>query len=229
MKNKSIHLVTVLALCSIAFSLAVWATASERQQVSESKQTDGTKRKTFRDLARERDIEVDAPQWESTVEYRDLGLLARHAEAIVVGRLTDEQSTFSGDDYIITTHSLAVQRVIKATKLNGPLAPGDEPPAPLLTPMRFVRPGGAVVVNGHLASQKWKGSEPLETGSDVLLLLWWSPDFKAYTLAGGLSGALLIDQDLRVKPLSSNREMLRYTGASLDAVINEVLAETSGY
>lgn len=56
MKIRSVHLVTVLALCGIAFSLAVWATASERQQVSEDTQNDGTKRKTFRDLARERDI-----------------------------------------------------------------------------------------------------------------------------------------------------------------------------
>ncbi len=229
MRNRSIHLVTILVLCGIALSMAFWTSASERPERSAGTQSDGAKRKTFRDLARERDIEVDVPQWESTVEYRDLGLLARHAEAIVVGRITDEQSTFGGDDYITTTHSLDVQRVIKDTKLNGPLAPGDEPPAPLLTPMRFVRPGGAVVVNGHLASQKWKGSEPLKTGSDVLLLLWWSPAFKAYTLSGGLSGALLIEQDLRLKPLSSKREMLRYTGASLDAVINEVLAETSGY
>ena len=136
----------------------------------------------------------------------------------------DEQSAFDGDDYIITTYSLDVQRVIKDTKLNGPLAPGDEPPAPLLTRMKFVRPGGAVVVNAHLASQKWKGSEPLKTGSDVLLLLWWSPAFKAYTLAGGLSGSAANRAGPASQALIVEAGNARYNGALLDDVINEVLA-----
>lgn len=225
MKIGSIRMMTVLALSGIAFSLAVWATASERQQGSPVSQTDRAKRKTLRDIARDRDVEIEVPDLENSVEYGDFGLLASHAEAIVVGRLIEEQSAFDGDDHIVTTYSLNVYRVIKDIKLNAPLSVGDEPPAPLLTPMRFVRPGGTVLVNGHRASRKLKGSEPLKTGNDVLLFLWWSPAYKAYTLAGGLSGALLIDQDLRLKSLSSKRGMLKYNGNSLDAVIDEVLAQ----
>ena len=152
MKITSIRLVTVLASFGIAFLLAIGTNASANMQGSPGTQ----KRKTLRDLAQERDIEVDVPVLESSVEYRNLGLLARHAEAIVVARLMDEQSTFDGDDYITTTYTLDVQRVIKDTKLNGPLGLGDEPPAPLLTPVRLARAGGVVVVNGHRRFRRFR-------------------------------------------------------------------------
>ena len=224
MKNKLLRLVTVLTLSGMALSLTAWAIASNAQQGGPATQTDGAKRQTLRDIARNRDVEVEVSEGENSAEYGDLRLLAKHAEAIVVGRLINEASSFDGDDHIITTYSLDIQRVLKHTKLNAPLGAGDEPPAPLVTPLKFVRPGGIVMVNGHRASRRLKGSEPLQPSRDVLLFLWWSPAYKAYTLAGGVSGAFLIDGELRLKPLASKRGMLKYDGGTLDAIIDEVLA-----
>lgn len=221
MKNKLMRLVTVLTLSGIALSLTAWAIAQKGEPVT---QRDGTKRQTLRDIARERDVEIDVAEGENSTEYGDLRLLTKHAEAIVVGRVISEESSFDGDDHIITTYQLAIQRVLKHTKLNGPLGAGDEPPAPLSTSLKFVRPGGSVLVNGHRASRRSKGTEALQPSRDVLLFLWWSPSYKAYTLAGGVSGAFLIDAELRIRPLASKRTMLRYDGSTLDSIIDEVLA-----
>lgn len=221
MKNKVLRLVTLITLSGIALSLTAWAIAQKGEPVT---QRNGTKRQTLRDIARERDVEVEAAEGENDAEYSDLSLLAKHAEAIVVGRVISEESSFDGDDHIITTYQLNIQRVLKHTKLNGPLGAGDEPPAPLGSSLKLVRPGGSVMVNGHRATRKSKGTEALQPSRDVLLFLWWSPSFKAYTLAGGPSGAFLIDAELRLRPLTSKPKLLKYDGSTLESVIAEVLA-----
>ena len=97
-------------------------------------------------------------------------------------------------------------------------------PAPLVTPLKFVREGGAVNVNGHRVSKKLKGSEALRAGQDYALFLHWSREFKAYFLAGGVSGAFLIEDGSRVKPLGADKGLLRHDGQSLEALVAEVLA-----
>lgn len=224
MKNKPLRLITVLSLSGMALSLTAWAIAPNPGQSRQATQTDGAKRQTLREIARDRDVEVEVPEMESTTQYGELRILAKQAEAIVVGRIINQESFFDGDDHIVTTYRLDIQRVLKHTKLNGPLGAGDEPPAPLVTPLKVARPGGMVLINGHRASRNLKGSEALTSGSDALLFLWWSPAYKAYTLAGGISGAFLIDWELRLRPLGSRPGMLKYNHATLDAVIAEVLA-----
>jgi hypothetical protein len=221
MKNRLLRFVTVLTLSGMALSLTVCAIALDPQQAGQAVQRDGAKRQTLRDIARDRDIEVEGSEEKNSAEYSDLRLLTKHAEAIVVGRVIKEESSFDGDDHIITAYRLDVQRVLKHTKLHAPLGVGNEPPAALVTPLKFVRPSGIVLVNGHRASRKLKSSEAIQPSSDVLLFLWWSPAYKAYTLAGGVSGAFLIDGDLRLRPLASKRGMLEY-GGTLEAVIDEV-------
>jgi hypothetical protein len=223
MKNKILRSVTLLTLTGLVLSLTAWAISSVPQRDAQAAQSGGSKPKTLRELVRERDVEVDAPEGENNLEYDDLSRLARHAEAIVVGRITEEKSFFDGDDYIVTNYQLDVQRVLKHTRLNGPLGVGQEPPAPLVTPLKLARMGGVVQVNGRRASQKLKGSEPLKTGRDFLLFLWWSPAYKAYTLAGGVSGAFLIDGEQRLRPLGLKPGMRAYDGGVLQVTIDQVL------
>ena len=224
MKTKLLRSLTLLTLSGIVLSLTVWAIASSSQQDTLATQADKTQRKTLLEVARARDVETDVPEMENTAEYDDVRLLARHAEAIVVGRIIEEESAFDGEDHILTSYQLDVQSVLKQTKLNAPLGMGDETPVPLVTPLKVVRPGGVVLVNGRRATSKLKGSEPLKPGRAFLLFLWWSPAYKAYTLAGGVSGAFLVDSEQRLKPLGFKSGMLKHDGEGLQTLIDEILA-----
>ena len=224
MKKRLLRPVTLLTLTAAVLSLTAWAIASAPRQDARAAQTDETKRKTLRDIARERDVEIQETEGELDGEYDDLHRLAKHAEAIVVGRITDAQSSFDGDDYIYTTYQVDVLRVVKDTQLKAPLMAGQEPPAPLMTPLKLVRPGGTMMVNGHRATEAMKGGDRFKPGKDFLLFLWWSPNFKAYRLAGGISGAFLVGADERVSPLGTKAGMLRHKGGGLQAVVDEILA-----
>ncbi len=224
MTNKLLRSVTIITLAGLALSATAWAIASTPRRTGRAVQTEGPHRKTLRDIARERDVKVEEPAEGLNVEYGDLRLLARHAEAIVVGRITDEESFFSSDDRIVTTYRLDVHRVVKDVRLNAPLDAGQAPPAPLVTTLKLVRPDVTVIVNGHRATHVLKGGERLKPGSDFLLFLWWSPNFNAYTLAGGVSGAFLIDGNRLLSPLGSRPGMLKYRGVDLQTVADEVMA-----
>lgn len=224
MTNKLLRSVTVLALAGLVVTLTAWAVASTTRQGGQAAQGAGQKRKTLRDIARERDVEFEESAEELNSEYDDLGTLAKGAEAIIVGRITGEESSFDGDDHIITAYQLNVPRVIKDTRLNAPLLSGQEPPAPLVTPLKLVRTGGTVHVNGHRATGKLKGAERLKPGNDFLLFLWWSPNSKTYILAGGVSGAFLIGGEQRLTPLGSWAGMLKHKGRDLQTVLDEITA-----
>lgn len=224
MTKKLPHSTTVLILVGLTLSLTAWALTSATPQGGPATQNDGARRKTLRDIARERDVEVEESGEELSAEYDDLRSLAKGAEAIIIGRIIDKESSFDGDDHIVTTYQFDVLRVVKDTRLNAPLLSGQEPPAPLVSPLKLVRPGGTVLVNGHRASSKLKGSERLKPGHDFLLFLWWSPNFKTYTLAGGVSGAFLINGEQRLSPLGSMPGMLKYKGGDLQAIVDEVMA-----
>jgi hypothetical protein len=203
MTNKLLRSATVLTLSGIVLSFTAWAIASSQQQGKPT--SDSSQRKTLRELVQERDVETDVSEMETSAEYDDLRALARDAEAIVVGHVVDEESAFDGDNYILTSYRIEVQSILKHTKLNGSLGVGDE------------------LVNGRRASSKLKGSERLKPGRDILLFLWWSPAYKAYTLAGGVSGVFLIDAEQRLRPLGSKEGMRKYDGGGLQSVIHEAL------
>jgi hypothetical protein len=217
MKQNLLRPLTLLTLTGIALSLTSWA-----QENSQATKTDGNKLKTLREIVRERDVETDVSELEESAEYEDLHVLAKHAEAIVVVRISDEESAFNGDNNIFTSYHVEVLSVLKQTKLNAPLSIGEEPPAPLVTPLKLVRPGGVVMVDRHRAFAKLKGSELLKPDRYFLLFLWWSPAYKAYTLAGGVSGAFLIDMEQRLRPLGSKPGMRKYDGSGLQDLIDEV-------
>lgn len=219
MRNRLLRPVTLIALTAAALSLTAWAIASAPRQSQQAAQTNETKRKTLRELARERDVELVSHS-EDEAEYDDLHQLARASEAIVVGRVSAAEAAFGGENSVVTTYSIEVGRVVKDTKLNAPLLPDQPQPTPLTTPLKLVRSGGEVRVNGHRASHRFEG-ETLAVGDEYILFLWWSPSGNAYYLAGGSSGAVLV-RDGRVKPLGKSAK-LKFAGRDLESFLSEVL------
>jgi hypothetical protein len=230
MRKKALRSLTILTILAVALSVTAWAMSSMRQQSRNQQPQDanGTRRKTLREVAQERDAEVIAHPHSET-EISDLHDLAKSSRAIVLGRITRVEPSFTpSGEFIQTFYTLDIQRVLKDTTWDGPgpLLEGWIPPAPLTTPLRFVRDGGVVEVNGHKASWKVKGYELLKEGKDYIFFLYWSPYSKAYVLAGGISGVVQVDDNLRVTPLASAEKVkLKHGGASLETFIGDILKE----
>lgn len=230
MRRKALRSITILTFLAIALSVTAWAMSSMHQQPrnQQSQDANSTRRKTLREVAQERDAEVIAHPHSET-EISDLHYLAKSSRAIVVGRITKVEPSFTEDgEFIRTFYTLDVQRVLKDTTWDGPwrLLDSGIPPAPLATPLRFVRDGGVVEVNGHKASLKVKGYELLKEGKDYIFFLHWSSFGKVYVLAGGISGVVQVDDNLRVKPLASAEKVrLKHGGASLETFIGDILKE----
>ena len=230
MRKKALRSLTFLTLLAAALSVTGWAVSFVKPQSSGTQAPDNkVRRKTLREIAQERDVEAEISNTEADSEYADLRLLAKNAEAIVIGRILDEESAFDGDDNISTNYAVHVQRVLKdktpeLIPMLRQLGKQDSP-APLATPLKIVRPGGVVNVNGHRASVKVQGTnESLVVGKNYIFFLWWSYAHKAYYLAGGISGVVLVEDDFRVKPFASAKKIKqRYEGLDLETFINEVL------
>ena len=219
MKDKILRVVTIAAVLAAVASLAVWSANVI------GKQQNGTKVKKLSEIGSERNVEVSVPNIHGNAEYTDLESLSKAAYAIVVGRITEEKSTFDGDDSIFTTYSFDVQRVIKDAHTTTSIPPGYEEPTPITSPMKFVRSGGAVEYRGHRVSAKLRGSELLKRDNDYVLFLDWSPAFHSYKLLGGSSGAFLVRRGLnQVRPLGFASGLLNYEGKDLESFLQEVIA-----
>jgi hypothetical protein len=215
-----------LLICGVAAVLIAGASGrsqSNRQQASNS--ADPPRIKTLREIGQERDVESVIPNLEFNNEYSDLQSLAKRSSVIVVGHITQEASSFPrGDSTIITTYTVDIQRVLKDSAAYQPLGPNDARPLPLTSPLKFVREGGVMHVNGHRVSRKLKGSELLTAGKDYVLFLEWSPAFESYFLMAGSSGAFLIQDNSKIKPLGSEKGLLQHEAKDLEAFIHEVLS-----
>jgi hypothetical protein len=225
MTKKIMRLVIILPLLAIAFLLAAWTLASDASWQKLGPSTT----KTLRQIARERDFEGEVPMSESNTEYDDLRLLSKNSDAIVIGHIVQEESAFSGDDHIVTTYLVDVNRILSdrtAEVMSTLKILGEqEPPAPLSTPLKVVRDGGVVTRDGHRVTRTLRGSEAVKVGQDYILFVHWSRDFKAYRLAGGISGVVLVGPDLVVKPLGSGKGVRKHRGAPLEAFVKEILAD----
>lgn len=230
MRKKAFRSLTILTVLAVALSVTAWAMSSMQQQSrnQQPQNANSTRRKTLREVAQERDAEVIAHPHSET-EISDLHYLAKSSRAIVLGRITRVEPSFTeSGEFIRTFYTLDVQRVLKDTTWDGPWQHLDAgvPPAPLITPLRFVRDGGVVEVNGHKASLKVKGYELLKEGKDYIFFLHWSSFSKVYALAGGISGVVQVEDNLRVKPLASAEKVkLKHDGASLETFIGDILKE----
>jgi hypothetical protein len=226
MRKKALRSLTLLTLLAAAFSVTAWAVSVVQEQVGSQQPQDrsSTKRKTLREIAQEQDIEFDMREGHFDKEYSDLRWLAKHSDAIVLGRILEEETYFSGDNDITTKYKVDVHRIIKdgtsaAALLSQSL--GRDVPVPLTTPLRFTRFGGTVHVNGHRASLRVKGSELLTSGKTYILFLQWTG--RNYHIAGGISGAVLVEDNHRVKPLGSEKGMLEFNDTHLEILVSELL------
>jgi hypothetical protein len=206
-----------------ASSITAWSLSPllRQQDTPRAANSQGPRRKTLREMAQGDDVEV-VSEPETEVEYDDLRLLAKAANAIVVGHVTSAESSFDGDNSIFTAHKVVVERVLKDATGEVPLLPEWASPAPLTPDIKLVRQGGVVHVNGHRASVKTSGQESLAVGRKYVFFLWWSPNFKAYYLAGGNAGAVLIDGRRVARPLGKAFKT-RYPDSDVESFIAEAL------
>lgn len=206
MRKRLMRSTTLLVIIAIALSAVVFAVRLQQQGSANSSQG---KKKTLKDIAAERDAEI-SEGIESQAEYGTLEALTKDASAIVYGRIVDARSFFDesdplayGED-ITTEYTVDVYRVVRDTKLKYKLDPGQAAPAPLITPLKIARNGGVVEVNGHKATVKVNGYESLKPGKQYVFFLFWSTAYKAYVLAGGASGAVVVNDDHSLTPLASS-------------------------
>jgi hypothetical protein len=229
MRKPILRWVTLLTLLSVTVA-ALAVLLVQQQGAAKSQHVKQTKQKKLREIAMERDVEVEGVS-ESHSEYPTFEELTKDAAAIVYGRIIDSRSFFdeSGDpvleygELITTEYTVDVLRVLK-DKTSDTLPPRERPqPAPLNTPLKIARNGGVVYVNGHRAAVKVKGFESLEPGKQYVFFLFWSPDYKAYVFAGGLSGAVMVNDDLSLKALASSKEIqARLRGIDLESLFKQV-------
>lgn len=234
MHKTILRWLTLLMILAALTSATTWGVSLMRQpQHQEAKQkASGTKSKTLRETAAERDVETDASERHSLAEFKgDLSALAKGAHAIVIGRITGESASFTGDNFIDTYFTVEVRRVLKETDLRAAGVPLRDfmkeeeigTPPPLATPLTVVRGGGVVHVAGHRASVNIKGRDLVATGKDYVLFLQWDTNYKAFHIIGGVSGAVLVENDI-VRPLASEGKIKRrYDGANLETFIEEIL------
>ena len=228
MKRKILRSASPVFLLAVMLSVGVLAALLTQQRGATKPLTiNQSKQKTLREMARERDTLRESsalPQFSTFDELVEL------PHAIVYGRITDSVSFFGESDhpledgdYITTEYTVEIKRVLKDTRLNTPLGPGQPAPAPLVTPLKISRNGGVVHINGHRAEVKVKGYESLKPGRDYVLFLFWSTDYKSYILAGDMSGVVIVNDDNSLLPLASSdaiRERLR--GANVESLAAEI-------
>ena len=223
MKNPLFRSLILFTLLAAMLSVAVWAISRASQQPNMNQQSGviNGKRKSLRELAKETDIEV-TPIGENT-QAGSIQSLKQSAIAIVLGRITEEQAYFDGDDSIVTSYTVNIQRVLKDDTANWPYPAEFTPPVPLTSPLKVVRVGGELRVNGHRASMKVEGSESLKPNKDYVLFLRWSPDFKAYLPVGGVSGFFIVDGSSGIKPVGTRPNIKKYDGVTLQSFVDVIL------
>jgi hypothetical protein len=212
MKDRFLNRSTLFTM--VVVTAAVLAVSLvQRQQVAKSADVSQIKQKKLREMTVERDVEVEGVS-ESHSEYSTFDDLARDAMAIVYGRIIDSDSFFDQSGHpmeygeIITTeYTIQIHRVLRDRTMKSIPSPDKLALAPLTTPLKIARNGGVVLVNGHRAAVKVKGYENLELGRDYIFFLFWSPDYKAYVLAGGISGAVIVNDDMSLKALATSKEI----------------------
>lgn len=231
MGNRTLRSLTIFTFSLLAFLLIVWAISLVRAQHSDRPNDGlayGNQGRTLRERAEQGDVQADVREGHFSREYGDLRWLAKHSDVIVFGRIFQENSYFSTDNEIQTGYQVEVIRVIKAgTSESVSLwhSLGKQVPAPVVTPLLVYRFGGNVRVNGHVVSQRLKGSDLLGPGNTYVLFLQWTGS--NYHLAGGMSGAVLVNKNFVTTPLGTREgtKLQKYHGLDLETFIRDVLTE----
>ncbi len=212
------HYINILTLF-IAFSFVIlslgYSAFSGKVGAQESPGKNPPKRKTLRQIAQERDIDIST-QRESEVEY-SLEELTR-SEAIIQGRIINTETTLS-DDSISTTYTIETQRVVKPFTSAVPLdiyqLMNKAVPEPINNEFKITRPGGSMVVNGHRINGIRASEHQLNQNESYMFFLTWSGDLATYVLVGGISGIVLVQDDLQIIPLATSKDVKQSNEAFL--------------
>lgn len=214
----------MLAVGAVVCALASLSVVSARPIFQTPRQ------KSLKERALDRDVEIESTA-ESNLPSVTLPDLTGGSSAIVVGKIKDAKSFFdeSGHpvleygDIITTEYDIEVLRVLKNTTLDRLPPANILGPAPIVTPLKIARNGGVVQVNGHKAAVKIKGYEALVPGRVYVFFLNWSPDYKAYVLSYGISGAVAVDEKKSLSPLADNEELRsNFSKLNLDTLAAEI-------
>lgn len=222
MKKTIIRVAPISLLLALTLSVTAWSGSLTNQQGEAKKPQDVNSggHKSLRQEAQEHDVEILAS--EVNTQASTLRYLKKTAMAIIIGHVSEEKSYFDGDSSIVTSYMVDIQRVLKYDTSNWGLPAKYTPPAPLISPLKIIRDGGEVYVNGHRASEKIDGSELLKPNKDYVIFLTWSPFFKAYRPVGGVSGFFMIENS-HLKPIGSEKDIKKHEGATLQALVDEIL------
>lgn len=231
MRKKSLLVAAVPIVFVIAFAAIAVGVASQRE-AAKFPAANQQRPKKLREIAMERDVEVPGLEENSEYyEYSDVAELAKEARAIVYGRIVERNSYFDDSAHptehgtiIMTTYTVEVLRVLKdKTEELKSMLPPDKPAAPLKTPLKITRNGGVVYVNGHRASMKVKGFEEINPGQEYVFFLFWSSAYKSYSLAGNISGVIVVNYDSSLRSLASSEKMkTKVRGMTLESLINQI-------
>lgn len=228
MGDRYLNSSAIIAVIAVTLG-ALTLSFMRHQEVAQSMAVSQAKQRQLRERALTQDIEIDGVS-ESHSEYSTFDELINEAQAIVYGRIVNSYSFFdeSGNsnengEVITTEYTVEVHQVLRNRPPTS-AAPAEKlAPAPLATPLKIARNGGVVLINGHRASVKVKGYENLVVGRNYIFFLFWSPDYKAYVLAGGISGAVLVNDDMSLKSLASSRQMqARVKSLRLETLISQI-------
>ena len=201
-KSRYVSILSTIILFSLVILSIGYSSINKikAQELNDQNQ----KRKSLRELAKDRDVEITSLR-ENEAEY-DLKTLAK-SEAIVQGRIVKEE-TILDTDTLYTTYTVETYRIIKPFTSAVPLEAyqllGKVPPEPIGSTFKITRPGGSVIVDGHRISEKIPGQNELVENKNYIFFLSWSGDYETYVLAGGISGVVLVQDDLQVKPLAKS-------------------------
>jgi hypothetical protein len=212
------HYTNILTLF-IAFPFVIlslgYSEINRKVSAQESHEKNPPKRKTLRQIAQERDIDVSTGR-EREAEY-SLEELST-SEAIIQGRIINTETTLT-DDFIYTTYTIETQRVVKPFTSGVPLdcyqLANKAVPEPINSEFKITRPGGSMVVNGHRINATRADEHQLNQNESYIFFLSWSGDFKTYTLVGGISSVVLVHDDLRIIPLATSKDVKQSNEAFL--------------
>jgi hypothetical protein len=228
MKSKVLRVMTLLTVLAVTVG-ALAVSLIERQGSAVSPNVSQAQQKKLRELAMQRDVEVEANSG-SDLAFTTLASLKAESKAIVYGRIMDSKSFFDESGHpaeygevITTEYTVEVLRVLKDSTLETMPSLGKAVPAPLTTPLKIARNGGVVNVNGHRAAVRVKGFDNLSPGKQYVFFVNWSPDYKAYVLTSGVYGAVTVNADLSLNPVDSSDKMKsEFRGIDLDGLANEI-------
>ncbi len=167
--------------------------------------------KSLREEAQVRNVEIPERDSESEREQNLDSLV--FAQTIIVGKIDVRNTRFDGKHHLRTDYTVSVQSIVKDFKSVipieiYPLLPKDyfPPPSALSETITIARYGGSMNVNGNRIIQKVPGYNQLNEGDTYIFFLSWEPNYNAFMLHGGISGAILIGANSQIIPLTTKGE-----------------------